>query len=151
MRMLIVNREQTNTIFVRGNDIRQQLPRQPFILLFFCTLLFLILPHPAWIWRKQQLLTSMCVTKNIYTVYIHITKSDPEIKQMGKFLPQTRRKTQIHQKWQVAKSTPGSPWLQSAAFALQVFDSTTVDSSFIMSLNTFTNKGMLVHRSGSKW
>lgn len=42
-----------------------------------------------------------------------------------------------------------SPWLQSAAFALLAFASTTVDSSLMISLKIFTSKGMLVHRSGS--
>lgn len=42
-----------------------------------------------------------------------------------------------------------SPWLQSAAFALLVFASTTVDSSLMINLKIFTSKGMLVHLSGS--
>lgn len=41
------------------------------------------------------------------------------------------------------------PWLQSAAFALLAFASTTVDSSFMISLKIFTSKGILVHLSGS--
>lgn len=42
-----------------------------------------------------------------------------------------------------------SPWLQSAAFVLLAFASTTVESSLMINLKIFTSKGMLVQRSGS--
>lgn len=42
-----------------------------------------------------------------------------------------------------------SPWLQSAAFVLLAFASTTVESSLMINLKILTSKGMLVQRSGS--